>query len=74
MQDSPERTELYRQAEKIVIEDSPAVFINHRVAYVLYHDWVLNYKPHVFQYGLAKYRRVDMEKRKEYKKLLKTLK
>lgn len=73
MQDCPERKELYRRAEKIIIEDCPAAFINHRVAYILYHDWVLNYKPHVFQYGLAKYRRVDMEKRNAYKKLLKTL-
>ncbi|MHC4636236.1 MAG: ABC transporter substrate-binding protein [Planctomycetota bacterium] len=71
MTDSPERTELYRKAELMVIEDYPAVFINHRVAYILHHDWVYNYKPHVFQYGLGKYRRMDMEKRSDYKKLLK---
>jgi len=74
MADSPERTELYRKAELIVIEDCPAVFTNHRVAYTLRHDWVHNYKPHVFQYGLAKYRRIDMKKRAEYKKLLKKIK
>jgi ABC-type transport system substrate-binding protein len=74
MPDSPERTELYRKAEQIVLEDCPAVFINHRVAYVLHHDWVLNYKPHVFQYGLAKYRRVDKTKRATYKELLKKIK
>jgi len=66
MADSPERTELYRKAERIVIEDCPAAFINHRVAYVLHHDWVGNYKPHVFQYGLAKYRRLDSAKRAAY--------
>jgi len=71
MPDCPERTVLYRKAELIVIEDCPAAFINHRVAYVLHHDWVLNYKPHVFQYGLAKYRRVDVTKRAAYKELLK---
>ena len=71
MPDSPERTELYRQAECIVLEDCPAVFINHRVAYILHHDWVYNYKPHVFQYGLAKYHRIDMAKRAAYKELLK---
>jgi ABC-type transport system substrate-binding protein len=71
MIDSPERTELYRKAELMIIEDCPAVFINHRVAYILHHDWVYNYKPHVFQYGLGKYRRMDMEKRSDYKKLLK---
>jgi ABC-type transport system substrate-binding protein len=74
MPDCSERTELYRKAEKIVIDDCLAVFINHRVAYVLHHDWVGNYKPHVFQYGLAKYRRIDTEKRKAYKELLRKLK
>ena len=74
MQDGPERVELYREAERLVIEDCPAAFINHPVAYVMHHDWVENYKPHVFQYGLAKYRRIDMDKRKGYKKLLKSIK
>jgi ABC-type transport system substrate-binding protein len=67
MPDSPERTELYHKAERIVIEDCPAAFINHRVAYTLHHDWVDNYKPHVFGYGLAKYRRIDTAKRAAYK-------
>ncbi len=66
MQDSPERTELYRKAERIVIEDCPAVFMLHGVAYVLYHDWVHNYKPHAFGYGLSKYRRLDQAKRAAY--------
>jgi len=73
MPDSPERTELYRKAELIIVEDCPAAFINHRVAYILHHDWVGNYKPHVFQYGLAKYRRIDMKKRAAYKELLKRI-
>ncbi|MCK5226216.1 MAG: ABC transporter substrate-binding protein [Planctomycetes bacterium] len=67
MPDCPQRTEFYRKAEQIVIEDCPAAFINHRVAYVLHHDWVANYKPHVFQYGLSKYRRIDTAKRAAYK-------
>ena len=74
MPDSPQRTELYQKAERIVVRDCPAAFINHRVAYVLHHDWVGNYKPHVFQYGLAKYRRVDINKRAAYKELLKKIK
>jgi len=72
MPDSPERTKLYRKAERIVIEDCPAVFLMHGVAYVLYHDWLYNYKPHAFGYGLSKYRRIDTAKRADYKKLLKT--
>jgi len=74
MPSSPERIELYRKMELIVLEDYPAVFMNHRVAYALHHDWYKNYKPHVFSYGLSKYRRVDLEKRNNYKKLLREVK
>ena len=74
MPDSPERLAAYRQAEKFILKDCLAVFVNHRVAYVLHHDWLYNYKPHVFQYGLSKYRRIDTEKRKAYKELLRKLK
>ncbi len=74
MDESPHRSEIYRQMELIVLEDCPAVFINHRVAYVLLHEWYKNYKPHVFQYGVAKYRRIDMENRRAYKDLLKKVK
>jgi ABC-type transport system substrate-binding protein len=71
MPDSDERTKLYRKAERIVVEDCPAVFLMHGVAYVLYHDWLYNYKPHAFGYGLSKYRRIDTAKRADYKELLK---
>jgi len=74
MPESEERNELYRKAERIVIEDCPAAFTTHRVAYILHHDWVGNYKPHVFQYGLGKYRKVDTAKRAAYKELLKKIK
>jgi len=74
MSDSDERTELYRKAERIVVEDCPAVFLMHGVAYVLHHDWLYNYKPHAFGYGLSKYRRIDNTKRLAYKGLLKAIK
>lgn len=73
MDECEERTELYRKMELMVLDDFPAAFTNHRVAYVLHHDWYLNYKPHVFQYGLAKYRRIDLAKRADYPALLKEL-
>jgi len=74
MSDSPGRVELYRKMELIVLEDCPAAFLNHRVAFVLHHDWYKNYKPHAFAYGLSKYRRIDMKKRAAYKELLKRIK
>ncbi len=74
MPDCPERMELYWKMELVILEDCPATFINHPVGYVLHHDWVYNYKPHSFQYGLAKYYRADMAKRAAYKGLLKKVK
>jgi len=74
MDDSPERRELYRQMEMVVMDDCPAVFINHKIPYVLKHSWYKNYKPHVFQYGLGKYRRLDCAERAKYKQLLKSVK
>lgn len=74
MHDSPERRQLYHKMELIVLEDCPAAFLNHRVAYVLHHDWYKNYKPHAFAYGLSKYRRIDIAKRTAYKELLKSIK
>ena len=73
MPDCPERTLIYRQAEKVVIRDCPAAFINHPVAYMLHHDWLGNYKPHAFQFGLVKYHRIDKKKRDAYKELLKKI-
>ena len=74
MFESPQRLELYRRMEVMVCEDCPAAFLNHRISNVLVHDWYKNYKPHVFQYGLAKYYKIDLQKRAAYKKLLKKVK
>lgn len=73
MPDGPQRTELYRKAERIVVEDAPCAFIYHRIFYVMYHEWVTNlkpnaYRPDCFGYGFSKYYRVDFKKRAEYQK------
>jgi ABC-type transport system substrate-binding protein len=73
MPDCPERTELYRKAERIVVEDAPCAFLYHRIFYVMYHDWVTNlkvnaYRPDCFGYGFSKYYRLDVAKRDEYHK------
>jgi len=73
MPDSPERTELYRKAERIVVEDAPCAFMFHRIFYVMYHEWIENfkanaYKPDSFGYGLSKYYKVDAAKRAAYQK------
>ena len=66
-----ERRRLYQEMGLTVLEDCPAAFLNHRVAYVLHHDWYKNYKPHAFAYGLSKYRRIDMAKQAAYMELAK---
>ena len=69
-----ERTDLYRRMERMVLDDYPAVFTNHRVQYTLYHGWLENYKPHPFLYNYMKYLRIDTEEQRAYKDLLKELK
>ena len=65
MPDSPERVQLYRDMERIVQEDCPAVFLVHGVAFVLHYDWLKNYKPHVFGYGMLKYQKIDLPTRRK---------
>jgi len=67
MEDSPERTALYKRMADIVIEDAPWIFMHHPMAYGLHHHWVRNYKPHDFPYGLMKYRKIDIEAREGWR-------
>ena len=66
MVDCPERTELYRKCEKILLDDCVAVFIFHSVSYTLSHSWVENDKPSALQYGLARFIKIDSAKRRSY--------
>ncbi|MBC8481899.1 MAG: hypothetical protein H8D47_04460 [Planctomycetes bacterium] len=69
MFDSPERTDLYRQCEKMLIEDYVAVFIFHSVSYTLHHSWIENYKPSALQYGLTRFIKINADKRNSYQVL-----
>lgn len=69
MTDCPERMELYKKAQQIILDDCPAAFLIHGVAYTLHHGWVGNFKPNAFQYGLTKFRRIDSEKRSMFQRL-----
>ena len=59
MEDSPERTELYRQMEATVIRDSPYIFLTHPLAYRLLQPWFKNYKYHDCPYPNTKFYKVD---------------
>lgn len=77
MQFNDEVKSMYQELELMLLEDYPAIFTAHRMAYVMVHDWVENYKPHIFSsgpFGLGQYYKIDIEKRNAYKQRLKELK
>lgn len=76
MPDTPERTELYRKSERMILNDMPCVPVYHRIAYIIHHGWLKNIKPDPYKAetmgaGKIKYYRVDTEKRDEYRKTFK---
>ena len=43
----------------LIIEDCPWIFMYQPMGYALVHNWLKNYNPHDFPYGMDKYRRAD---------------
>ena len=66
MQDSPERTALYERMARIVVEDSPWIFQFQTMDFALVHQWVRNFEPHDFPYGMRKYLDIDQASRKKW--------
>ena len=67
----PKLEPMRAEAERIVMEDMPVAFVYHRIAYILVHDWVGNFKPNAYKAdcmggGFAKYYTIDTEKRRRY--------
>ena len=58
-----QRVPLYQQMEDLVIEDCPWILTEYPIGYVLYYDWLHNYKPNDFAQGTLKYQRVDEARR-----------
>ncbi|QHI68883.1 ABC transporter substrate-binding protein [Tichowtungia aerotolerans] len=54
-----EKDRLCKQMADIIIEDCPWIFMHQPMSYALVHNWLENYKPHDFPYGMTKYRRAD---------------
>lgn len=59
MDDSPERTELYKQMSRLLIDDCPWLFMSEPLTYTLRQDRLQNQKPHLFPYGMDKYFRLN---------------
>lgn len=68
MQDSPERTAMYKKLAIMVAEDCPVILGLHRIGAGLRQGWIRNSKYDEFAFNRAKYLRVDVEAKKRLKK------
>ena len=73
MGDSPERTELYRQMARYVVEQAPWIFESQPVSYQLKHAWLENYYPHDFACGRWKFWSVNQPLKNSLRKTFKPL-
>ncbi|MBL7665978.1 MAG: hypothetical protein JNM93_12655 [Bacteriovoracaceae bacterium] len=64
MQDSKERTELYKKLARLGSEQLPWIFGVHRMNLRLKHSWLKNYKATEFKYGIEQYWDIDLEQKK----------
>lgn len=65
MNDSPERTELIRQATEILRRDAPCVWDYYPTSFNLTHHWLKNYKPHEVAQTFLKFRRIEQNARQQ---------
>ncbi len=65
MQDSPQRTQIYQQLNRMAAEEAPLIYGVHRQAYILRHAWLVNYVPTDFSAGMAAYLDIDLKKKAE---------
>lgn len=62
-----EKDQLCEEMADLIIEDCPWIFMYQPMSYALIHNWLKNYKPHDFPYGMTKYRRADNALWEEWK-------
>jgi oligopeptide transport system substrate-binding protein len=70
MEHSPERTALYEELTQYIAKQVPVIFGVHRLAFVMKHDWVRNYKFSDFDDGMEKYIDIDLSKKQQTLKKL----
>ncbi len=70
MSDSPKRTKLYENLNKMAAEEVPWIFGVHRQSYTLYQGWLKNFIFHDFVIGQEKYLNIDLESKKKILKML----
>lgn len=65
LQDSPERTKLYKELNRYVAREIPWIFSLHRTRHHLVHSWVRNFMFTEFSSTQFQYLDIDLEKKKE---------
>jgi len=68
MTNGPERLEIIKKMLHVVRRDAPWVFRFHILDYQLNHKWCKNAYPHSLAYNQEKYRLIDVETQREYRK------
>jgi ABC-type transport system substrate-binding protein len=68
MEDTPERERVVHRMVAIAVEECPWVPTVHGPAYTLRHAWSFNGKNHSISGNYAKYKRVDPEARRRYRR------
>jgi ABC-type transport system substrate-binding protein len=63
MNPGPERDELYRRMQRIVMDDTPWLLTFFPVSYTLYYDWVKNLVGNEYAHGIRKFLELDEEAR-----------
>jgi ABC-type oligopeptide transport system substrate-binding subunit len=66
LQESPERTEMYKKLARMVAEDCPVILGVNRIAVNLRQGWIRNSVVDEFTYPRAKYLKIDPDARKRY--------
>ena len=65
MDESPQRTELYRQMEQIVEDDCPMLLEYYPIQYTLSYDWLGNLNAMNYGYGFRQYVKLNSELRSQ---------
>ena len=73
MQQSEERTEIYRDMAKYIVDECVWIYDGIPMNYQLTHSFLENFAPHNFNFGTLKYLSVDPEKRDAIKKSFKPM-
>lgn len=68
MSDTPQRAEIIKRMNEILWEDAPWHFFYNLSEISVAHEWVHNFKPHMLNKYQFKFRRIDLDNRRDRQK------